>query len=104
MRSFVVAVFIAVLFTLGLLFGASNDQMVTISYFVARGEFHLPVVLACVFLMGFLTSWLVAFYHLTKHKLANRRLRKQVTQLEVQLKLGTSAVGSERVVISDKQA
>ncbi|MBV7315241.1 lipopolysaccharide assembly protein LapA domain-containing protein [Shewanella sp. NIFS-20-20] len=103
MKSFLIAVIIAVLFILALFFGARNDQMVNISYFVAQGEFRLPVVLACVFLLGFMISWLLAFYHLAKHKLVIRRLRKQVVQLETQLAVAKPVANTDALISTEKQ-
>lgn len=85
MKSFIIAFFVAVLFILALIFGARNEQIVTISYFVAQGEFRLPVVLACVFLAGFLLSWIFAMYHIAGLKLALRRNRKQLALAEAKL-------------------
>ncbi|WP_394205290.1 LapA family protein [Shewanella waksmanii] len=77
MKSFIVTIFVALFFVLALIFGARNEQVVTISYFVAQGEYRLPVVLAIVFLAGFLVSWLFAIYHLTKMRLTVRALKKE---------------------------
>lgn len=85
MKSFIIAFFVAVLFILALIFGARNEQIVTISYFVAQGEFRLPVVLACVFLAGFLLSWIFAMYHIAGLKLALRRNRKQLALAEAKV-------------------
>lgn len=85
MRSFIVTVLVALLFFLALIFGARNEQIVTISYFVAQGEFRLPIVLASVFLAGFVISWFFAIYHITKLKLALRNASKKNIQLESQL-------------------
>ena len=62
--------------------GARNEQVVTISYFVAQGEFRLPIVLAVVFLAGFLISWIFAMYHIAKLKLALRTANKKNLNLE----------------------
>ncbi|WOT06820.1 LapA family protein [Shewanella youngdeokensis] len=78
MKSFIIAVIVAAFFLIALIFGARNEQVVTISYFVAQGEFRLPVVLAVVFLAGFLVSWLFAMYHITGLKFTIRRLKKQL--------------------------
>ncbi|BDM64188.1 putative lipopolysaccharide assembly protein A [Shewanella sp. NFH-SH190041] len=86
MKSFIATLVVAALFFLALLFGARNDQMVTISYFIAQGEFRLPVVLAIVFLAGFIISWLMAFYHLTRMRIQLRRKTRQLEQLQGQLK------------------
>nr|WP_232847096.1 LapA family protein [Shewanella nanhaiensis] len=77
-------------FFLALIFGARNEQVVTISYFIAQGEFRLPIVLAVVFLAGFLISWIFAMYHIAKLKLALRTLNKKNQQLESQTSDTTS--------------
>ncbi|MCF1428853.1 MAG: lipopolysaccharide assembly protein LapA domain-containing protein [Shewanella sp.] len=82
MKYFIVTVVVALLFFLALMFGARNDQMVTISYFVAQGEYRLPVVLATVFMSGFIISWLMALYHITRMRLALRRKTRQLEKLE----------------------
>ncbi|MCG9696701.1 LapA family protein [Shewanella sp. Isolate11] len=85
MKSFIATVLVALFFVLALLFGARNEQMVTVSYFVAQGEYRLPVVLGVVFLAGFLVSWLFAFYHIVKMKLLVRQANKKIDQLQAQL-------------------
>ncbi|QLE85541.1 MULTISPECIES: LapA family protein [Shewanella] len=77
MKSFIVTILVALFFVLALIFGARNEQVVTISYFVAQGEYRLPVVLAVVFLAGFLVSWLFAIYHITRMRLTVRALKKE---------------------------
>lgn len=78
MKSFIIAVLVAAFFFIALIFGARNEQVVTISYFVAQGEFRLPVVLAFVFLSGFIVSWIFAIYHIAGLKFSIRRLKKQL--------------------------
>ena len=82
MKSFIAAVVLVLLFFLALLFGAKNDQIVTISYFIAQGEFRLPVVLASVFISGFLISWVLASFYLIKMKIKLRKATKKITALE----------------------
>ncbi|ACA86592.1 MULTISPECIES: LapA family protein [Shewanella] len=90
MKSFIITVLVALFFFLALIFGARNEQVVTISYFIAQGEFRLPIVLAVVFLAGFLISWIFAMYHIAKLKLALRTLNKKNQQLESQTSDTTS--------------
>ncbi|BCV36579.1 MULTISPECIES: LapA family protein [Shewanella] len=84
MKSFVATVLVAMLFVVALVFGSRNEQLVTISYFVAQGEFRLPVVLAVVFLAGFILSWVIAFYYIMKLKLSLRNARKKIQTLTQQ--------------------
>ncbi|ABM24807.1 lipopolysaccharide assembly protein LapA domain-containing protein [Shewanella putrefaciens] len=78
MKSFLVTVLVALLFILALIFGARNEQVVTISYFVAQGEYRLPVVLAIVFFAGFMLSWLFACYYIVRLKLALAMTQKKL--------------------------
>lgn len=82
MKSFIITVLVALFFFLALIFGARNEQIVTISYFVAQGEFRLPIVLAVVFMAGFLISWIFGMYHITKLKLALRAANKKNQLIE----------------------
>ncbi|MCL1077729.1 DUF1049 domain-containing protein [Parashewanella spongiae] len=82
MKSFLVTVVLALIFFLAIIFGARNEQLVTISYFVAKGEYRLPIVLAVVFLLGFLISWLFAGYHILKLRLNIRHLSKKLALAE----------------------
>ncbi|KZK67127.1 hypothetical protein A1L58_20795 [Shewanella baltica] len=81
MKSFVATVLVALLFILALIFGARNEQVVTISYFVAQGEYRLPVVLAIVFFAGFILSWLVASYYIVRLKLSLATTRMKLNQV-----------------------
>lgn len=78
MKSFLIAVIIGILFLVALCFGASNEQIVQINYFIAQGEFRLPLVLAWVFLSGFLISWIFAGFYIIKLKLSLRACRKKL--------------------------
>ena len=82
MKSFFITVVVALVFILALIFGAQNEQLVTISYFIAKGEYKLPTVLAVVFLLGFIISWLFAAYQIVKLRVALRRANKKLASLE----------------------
>lgn len=82
MKGFVVALVIALLFVLALLLGSRNEQLVTINYFVAQGEFRLPVVLASVFFAGFVLCWCFAMYHVGKLKYSLSRAQRRLQKLE----------------------
>lgn len=84
MKSFTVTFVLVLLFFLALLFGAKNDQVVTISYFIAQGEFRLPVVLAFVFICGFIVSWLLVGFHLIRMKMQVRQLSKKLAEYQKQ--------------------
>ncbi|MCL1148360.1 lipopolysaccharide assembly protein LapA domain-containing protein [Shewanella marinintestina] len=103
MKSFIIAFLVAAFFFLALIFGARNEQVVTISYFVAQGEFRLPVVLATVFLAGFIVSWIFAMYHIAGLKFALRRTKKQLAIAEDKL-LDSSIDESQAKTMIAKQS
>jgi putative membrane protein len=80
-KSFFAIIIVGLLFILALLFGAKNEQIVTLSYFIAEGQYRLPVVLAVVFLSGFMLSWLLASFYIMKMKLALRKANKSLSKL-----------------------
>ncbi|AZQ10536.1 LapA family protein [Shewanella khirikhana] len=82
MKGFFIALVIALLFVLALLLGSRNEQLVTINYFVAQGDFRLPVVLASVFFAGFLLCWCFAIYHIGKLKYALSRANRKLQKLQ----------------------
>ena len=81
MKSFFAIIIVGMLFILALLFGAKNEQVVTLSYFVAEGQYRLPVVLAVVFFTGFVLSWLLASFYIMRMKLALRKANKNLAKL-----------------------
>lgn len=93
MKSLIATILVALFFVLALVFGARNEQLVTISYFVAQGEYRLPVVLGVVFLAGFLVSWIFAMYHIAKLKLVLRQANKRIEQFEAK---NPSSLGSDK--------
>lgn len=82
MKSFIVTVIVALLFVVALIFGARNEQLVTINYFVVQGEYRLPFVLASVFFAGFACCWLVAFAYIVRLKISLKRARRRLISLE----------------------
>lgn len=85
MKSFFVLLLIGLFFILALLFGAKNEQMVTVSYFIAEGEYRLPLVLAIVFFAGFALSWLFASFYLFRMKMALRKSQKALAKLQKEM-------------------
>ncbi|WP_220488094.1 lipopolysaccharide assembly protein LapA domain-containing protein [Shewanella sp. SR44-3] len=85
-RSFIAIILVGLFFVLALIFGAKNEQLVTVSYFIAEGEYRLPLVLAVVFFGGFMLSWLFAFFYIAKLKLALRKAHKLLSKKGISIK------------------
>lgn len=82
MKAFLVTVVIVALFVITMAFGARNNHLVEINYFVAQGEFALSWIVGGVFLSGFVISWLMAFFIIVRQKMAIRGLNKRLKQTE----------------------
>lgn len=80
----IVLVFILVLVT-GVSFVALNAAPVTLDYFLGRLETTLPWVLLFTLVAGFLLGLAVAGYAWLGAQHRNRRLRKQLRALEVEV-------------------
>ncbi|MBY6185555.1 DUF1049 domain-containing protein [Marinobacter hydrocarbonoclasticus] len=83
MKAFLITAVVAALFVLMMAFGARNDQVVTVNYFIAKGEVSLPLLLGATFLSGFIISWLLAFAVILRQKLTIRKLRPKAAKDEV---------------------
>jgi putative membrane protein len=97
-KSFIAILVLCSFFILALIFGAKNEQIVTVSYFVAQGEYRLPFVLAVVFFSGFVLSWLFAFFYITRLKLALRKTKKALSKFvkpEVKTQLSAQSLSAK---------
>lgn len=83
MKAFLITAVIAALFVLMMAFGAQNDQVVTVNYFIAKGEVSLPMLLGATFLTGFILSWLLALGIILRQKLTIRKLRPKASKDDV---------------------
>lgn len=63
----------SLLILVALMFSAQNQQLININYFVAQQAFPLTLVLACTFLIGFISAWLLSLIYVI-------RLQKQLHQ------------------------
>ncbi|SDJ71649.1 putative membrane protein [Ferrimonas sediminum] len=85
MKALLITALVAVFFLVAMAFGARNDQLVTLNYFIARGEFSLPMVLAVTFFGGFLISWLITMLLMVRQRFKLNRVTAKNHQLEKRL-------------------
>lgn len=85
MKALLITALIAVFFILAMAFGARNDELITLNYFIARGEFSLPMVLAVTFFSGFVISWLITMALMLGQRFKLRRILARNQQLEKRL-------------------
>ncbi len=84
-KYFLILLLAIVIFIISITLGSNNDQVVTLNYLIAKGDFSVSTLLASLFGMGFVLGWLVcgAFYLRTRMGLANAR--RKIKRLESQL-------------------
>ncbi|BDY05068.1 lipopolysaccharide assembly protein LapA domain-containing protein [Ferrimonas sp. YFM] len=85
MKALLITALIAVFFIVAMAFGARNDELITLNYFIARGEFSLPMVLAVTFFSGFVISWLITMALMLGQRFKLRRILARNQQLEKRL-------------------
>ncbi|WP_028108422.1 LapA family protein [Ferrimonas futtsuensis] len=85
MKALLITALIAVFFIVAMAFGARNDEVITLNYFIARGEFSLPMVLAVTFFSGFVISWLITMALMLGQRFKLRRIYARNQQLEKRL-------------------
>ena len=83
MKSFIISVVVLFMFVLAFTFGAQNQELVTINYFIAEGKFQLSVVLSVTFFAGFLLSWLFAFFYILKLKIQLTYAQSKLNKTEI---------------------
>ncbi|WP_417348743.1 LapA family protein [Ferrimonas sp.] len=85
MKALLITALVAVFFVVAMAFGARNDELITLNYFIARGEFSLPMVLAVTFFSGFVISWLITMALMLGQRFKLRRILARNQQLEKRL-------------------
>ncbi|MBD1557931.1 DUF1049 domain-containing protein [Vibrio sp. S9_S30] len=73
-------ILVIALVLIALALGAQNQQVVSFNYLLAKGEFHLSLLLGLVFVLGFSLSTLIFGSLQLKYKLTIRKLRKQLNK------------------------
>ncbi|USD64391.1 lipopolysaccharide assembly protein LapA domain-containing protein [Vibrio sp. SCSIO 43136] len=76
-------IIVVALVLIALALGAQNQQVVTFNYLLAKGDFHLSILLGIVFATGVAISAIVFGSVHLKYKMTIRRLNKQVKKQEL---------------------
>lgn len=84
-RIFLIALVFILVLIAGVGFTALNAVPVTLDYFLGKTETTLPWVLLSALMIGFVLGLLVAGFALLGARHQNRRLRKQLRALEVEV-------------------
>jgi len=67
----------AVLFTIAVVLGLKNQQIVNVNYVIAQTDLRLSTLMAFIFLFGIASTSMVAFSFYLKAKMQNRSLQRK---------------------------
>ncbi|VAX76810.1 Lipopolysaccharide assembly protein A [Serratia symbiotica] len=91
MKYLLIFLFGLVIFVISLTFSMHNDQVITINYLIAKGDYQVSALLAMIFCIGFIFGCVIfaIFYLRTRLILsrAKRKIKKLMLQLEQTEKL-----------------
>jgi len=71
-------ILVIAIFLIALALGAQNQEIVSLNYLLAKGEFHLSTLLGAVFVAGFALAWLILGSMQLKSQLTIRRLNREL--------------------------
>ncbi|MFT6927454.1 MAG: putative membrane protein [Psychromonas sp.] len=76
MKRIITLIITILFFVVAALLGLKNQQLVNINYLLAQSEMRLATLLAIIFLIGVITSGIIAVLFSLKLKIKNRQLLK----------------------------
>lgn len=85
MKILLAVILIVICFAFALAIGAQNEQVVTVHYLIAQGEFPLSAVMGVTFAGGFLVGWVLCLAWYLRLKLQNRLLSRKVNRQSKEL-------------------
>lgn len=85
MKSIITLVITILLFLVAIVVGLKNQQVVNLNYIVAQSEIRLATLLAIIFVIGFVTSGIIAMLFFLKLKIKNRQLLKMTKRQSKEL-------------------
>lgn len=93
MKYLLIFFLVVVVFVISITLGAQNDQMVDFNFLIAKGNYQLSTLLAVLFGLGFILSWLICslFYLRLYVKYKNARRKLKNFQQSEQLNINTPA-------------
>ena len=91
MRIILSALLILIVAVIAYLFGDNNQQLVTVNYFIAKGDFKLSWVIGFALVCGFLLSWLISAYFYYSLKMRFALTKRKLNKLEKQQEMAIEA-------------
>lgn len=84
MRIIISTLIIIAVLAISYLFGINNENVVSVNYLIAQGDFKLSWVVGFSLVTGFLVSWLVCAYFYFSLKLRLAFTKRKLDKLEQQ--------------------
>lgn len=92
MKYLLIFFILLVIFIIAITIGAHNDQVITVNYLLAQGEFRVSTVLSVLFGAGFLLGWLICGLFWLRLRVALGRAQRTIKRLQNPLQPVPSSV------------
>ncbi|VAY02440.1 Lipopolysaccharide assembly protein A [Arsenophonus endosymbiont of Aleurodicus dispersus] len=85
MKFFLILLLVIVIFIASVTLGSSNNQIVTFNYLISKGDYPISILLAVLFVVGFLLGWLICGVFYAKALILLSNARRKIKCLESKL-------------------
>ncbi|MFB6434653.1 MAG: LapA family protein [Candidatus Malihini olakiniferum] len=75
------------IFIVSITFWSHNEQIVTINYLLAKGQYHVSTLLATLFVVGFVLGWVICGFFYLRLRILLGRVQRKIKRLEHQQSL-----------------
>ena len=85
MKYLLIFLLVLVIFVISVTLGAHNDQVVSLNYLVAQGDYRVSTLLAALFGAGFVLGWVICGLFYLRTRISLGRAERKIKRLELQL-------------------
>lgn len=103
-KYFLILLLFIAIFIVSMIFGSSNNQIITFNYLIAKNDCQISTLLAIFFSIGFIFSSLICGVLYVKVLILLVNSRRKIKRLKIQLAQSTlSEHGSEVALVTNKK-
>ncbi|AMA64647.1 Inner membrane protein YciS [Candidatus Arsenophonus lipoptenae] len=85
MKYFLILLFIIAVFIISMIFGSSNNQIITFNFLIAKGDYPISTLLAILFTIGFILGCLICGIFYIKTLIVLSHAKRKIKRLENKL-------------------
>jgi putative membrane protein len=102
-KYFLIALFVLVIVVISLTLGSHNDQVITVNYLLAQGNFRVSTLLASLFAGGFILGWFICGLFYLRVRIALGRAQRRIKRLEQQISPEANTTLAHSVPLASKE-